>query len=43
MRTAAALETLGWRVAVVWECDARDQSRLAKALDACLAVVRVCD
>ena len=43
MRTAAALETLGWRVAIVWECDARDQSRLAGVLDACLPAVRVCD
>lgn len=31
-RTVAALRRLGWRVLVVWECQARDQRRLASRL-----------
>ena len=32
-RNVMALEALGWRVAIVWECDTRDHERLQAALD----------
>ena len=32
-RNVSALENLGWQVAVIWECEARDPLRLAAALD----------
>jgi DNA mismatch endonuclease (patch repair protein) len=31
-RTTAALQALGWRVVVVWECELRDVVRLEKRL-----------
>jgi DNA mismatch endonuclease (patch repair protein) len=43
MRNIAALETLGWTVAIAWECDTRDPGRLQVTLDACLQSVRFCD
>lgn len=33
-RHVRALEELGWRVEVVWECETRDAGRLERALDA---------
>jgi DNA mismatch endonuclease (patch repair protein) len=33
VRTAAALEAAGWRVAVLWECDIRTPGRLEDVLD----------
>lgn len=41
VRNISALETAGWSVLVVWECDASNQDRLNDALDACLPSVRV--
>ncbi|WP_309802214.1 very short patch repair endonuclease [Inquilinus ginsengisoli] len=32
-RNIAALEELGWRVAVIWECVIRSETRLAEAID----------
>lgn len=32
-RNAAALERLGWRVAVVWECESRDRAALGGLLE----------
>lgn len=32
-RAASQLRTLGWRVLVVWECELRDTSALARRLD----------
>jgi DNA mismatch endonuclease (patch repair protein) len=37
-KTRAALETLGWRVAVVWECDLKDEEALERRLAGLLAV-----
>jgi len=34
-RTLAALRCLGWRVIVVWQCQARDAERLARRLASC--------
>ncbi len=36
IRSIAALEASGWRVAVLWECDIRAPGRLHSLLDACL-------
>ncbi|WP_168075784.1 DNA mismatch endonuclease Vsr [Caulobacter sp. SSI4214] len=36
-RAIAALETDGWRVAVVWECDLKDETALTARLAALLA------
>lgn len=35
-RSEAALAAMGWRVAVVWECELRDEARLAERLAAFL-------
>lgn len=35
-RNAAALETEGWQVVVVWECETGDLDQLATRLDGCL-------
>ena len=32
-RKSEALKRLGWRVAIVWECETRDAALLAQALD----------
>jgi DNA mismatch endonuclease (patch repair protein) len=42
LRNIAELTTIGWKVAIVWECDARDAQRLAECLDGCLLPVRIC-
>ena len=39
-RTIAALKAMGWRVAVIWECAARDPARLAAELDRILPAER---
>lgn len=36
VRAVQALEDLGWRVTVLWECEIRDPVRLTRLLDACL-------
>lgn len=41
MRNITALEAMGWKVAIVWECDARDPRRLAAILDVCVPDVRI--
>ena len=42
LRNIVALEALGWRVVVVWECDTRDLLRLNSTLDGCLPNMRIC-
>ena len=39
-RNIAELQKLGWRVAVVWECTARDQHRLMTAADRIEAICK---
>nr|WP_294516824.1 very short patch repair endonuclease [uncultured Rhodopila sp.] len=42
IRSTAALEAAGWRVAVLWECDIRTPGSLDGLLDACLSPPRLC-
>lgn len=39
-RTAAALEVIGWRSAVIWECELREPDRVAATLQAFLGPPR---
>ena len=39
-RNKAEVESLGWKVAVVWECDVRSPERLNSVLDGLLRSVR---
>lgn len=41
VRNKAALESLGWQVETVWECDVRDPARLTSVLDGLFASVRI--